>query len=580
MKEKSPAYLLGAWICFWLSLPACHETSGSSIDEQIRLGRDLTTAGGAVACVDRYGAEEGAKILAQGGNAVDAAVTVALVLAVTHPAAGNLGGGGFMIVRAADGREVAIDYREAAPSSVGADLFLDDEGNYHSEWIARGHRAVGIPGTVAGLFLAHRNFGSLPWSELVQPAIRLAADGIVVDEDLSSSLSAVASILATNPAARRVFLDAHGRAPPPGDLLRQPDLAGTLRRLAEGGADSFYSGRTAVLIAADMARHGGLMTLADLAGYQAVMREPVSIPVGESQLLAMPPPSSSGVALGQILGVLQRRSAERWRRNSISFVHLYAEAARRAFADRAIHLADPDHVQVSVVELLSDGYLDAMARSIRLNAATPSDRLGPSVTLAEGTQTTHFSIVDQWGMAVANTYTLEQSYGAKVVAAGTGILLNNELGDFNRVPGVTNQKGFIGTLPNQAAPGKRPLSSMSPVVAVRDGKAVLVAGSPGGRTIINTIGLIVHDILVRDRDPGESVSAPRFHHQWFPDRLVLEEAGDSPALRRGLETLGHEVVTRKEQGDAHVIFIDSASDLRRAIADRRIDGWVGVADLP
>jgi gamma-glutamyltranspeptidase/glutathione hydrolase len=531
----------------------------------IRCDRAVTSQSGAVVCVERKAAEIGARVLAEGGNAVDAAVAVAFALAVTYPAAGNLGGGGFMVVAFKDGRTAAIDYRETAPAGVDAKLFLDARGCIDKVKSDRGPFVVGVPGTVAGLAEAHRRFGRRPWAELVEPARRLAADGITVDAVLAGGIAKADVHLRRSPAAMRCFFRPDGGAYAVGETLRQPDLANSLRWIEEGGAKAFYEGPIATLIAAELAKAGAAMTVRDLAAYRAIVRPVLRSRFRGCELLTMPPPSSGGVALGEILGILEPLDLKRFGGFTADARHLLAEAERRAFADRAAFLGDPDATEIPIERLLSPQHLDELRRTIDPKRATPSEQLGPPLSAPEEDSTTHFSVVDGEGNAVANTYTLEDQFGGGLVAEGTGFLLNDELHDFNLKPGRTDREG------NVVRPGRRPLSSMTPCIVQRDGETILVTGSPGGRTIINTVAMVVLGVVEFGLPLDAVLELPRQHHAWFPDRIEVEPALD-PALRAELERRGHEIKV-EEQGDAHSITRDPGSGVVHAAADRRVDGW-------
>ena len=537
----------------------------------IRADRTVRSRRGAVACVERKAAEIGARVLADGGNAVDAAVAVAFALAVTYPAAGNLGGGGFMLVAMKDGRSAAIDYREMAPAGVDARLFLDARGKIDRVKSDRGPFVVGVPGTVAGLEEAHRRFGKRPWAELVEPARRLAVDGITVDAVLAGGLAKVAALLKRCPAAARCFFKPDGSPYAVGETLRQPDLGNSLRWIEEGGTKAFYDGPIAALIVAELAKAGTAMTARDLAGYRAVVRPVLRSRFRGCDLLLMPPPSSGGVALSEILGLLEPLDLKQYGGFTADARHLLAEAERRAFADRAAFLGDPDASEIPVERLLSPQHLDELRRTIDPNHATPSEQLGPPLSAPEEDSTTHFSVVDGEGSAVANTYTLEDQFGGGLVADGTGFLLNDELHDFNLKPGRTDREGNIGTAPNVVRPGRRPLSSMTPCIVQRGGETILVTGSPGGRTIINTVAMVVLAVLEFGLPIDEALALPRQHHAWFPDRIELE-ATLAATVRAELERRGHKT-TVEEQGDAHAIARDPATGIVHAAADRRVDGW-------
>jgi gamma-glutamyltranspeptidase/glutathione hydrolase len=540
-----------------------------------RAGEALPTAGptaegrgGMVVAVSRPATEVGLATLRHGGNAVDAAVATAFALAVTWPEAGNLGGGGFMLIYPGGKAEpVVIDYRETAPAAATRDMFA-------GEGPASSYKMAGVPGTVRGLALAHSRNGKLPWKDLVLPAVALAADGFTVDEGLAHSLNHGLARAEKYPEFQRVF----GKPDGPwkgGDRLVQPDLANTLRRIADGGPDAFYSGPVAELIVAEMKRGDGLITLADLAGYRARERRPVHGTYRGYDVYAPPPPSSGGICLVEMLNVLENfdlRASGRW---SADTLHRMTEAMRRAYCDRARYLGDSDFVTIPS-HLTDKEYAKKLAATIAPDKATPSTDLARSFGLVdEKTHTTHFSVIDRDGLAVSNTYTLEESFGGKLVVKGAGFLLNNEMGDFNPRPGVTSRTGQIGTPANQVAPGKRMLSSMCPTVVARDGKAVLVTGSPGGRTIINTVLCVVVNVIEFEMPLREAVDAPRMHHQWFPDHLYMEptlsaRAAPAPSvLRQRGHTVGPGLFGK--QGDAHSIGVGPNGYL--GVADRRTSGW-------
>ena len=567
-----------------LVLASCTAPEVSRASPDIRLGHQLTTHGGAVACADRLAATIGAQLLARGGNAVDAAVGTALALAVTWPSAGNLGGGGVMIIAMADGTQVTVDARETAPAAFHEDAFLDEGGNYVPSRATDPWLCIGVPGSVAGLALAHERFGTLPWHELVAPAIRLAHQGFERGEMFHRILSSSATALAAIPSSREVFLNPDGSVPATGTLLKQPALARTLEQLAENGPEAFYRGPLAKALAADIQENGGLLTYEDLASYRAVFRPPLTLEIAGTEILAMPPPSSGGVAIGQILGQLERHGALDGDPGSAEFLHLYAESARRAYAERARWLGDPGYVEVPTAWLLAPETIDDLAASIDPTRATASTSIGPPITALRRTpdkkQTTHLSVIDGDGNAVSFTTTLEATYGSKAVSARTGVLLNNELRDFNRIPGQSTESGHIGTAANLAAPGKRPLTSMSPIIVLEDNEVVLVTGSPGGRTIINTVCQIFLGFVGRRLSLSDAVAAPRVHHQWFPDQLVFEPGFPRPAVREELINRGHTVVNREDTppaggalGSAHSVSRNRLTGIVTAVGDPRRDGW-------
>ena len=522
---------------------------------------------GMVVASDGVAAAVGRDALRAGGSAVDAAVATAFALAVTLPAAGNVGGGGFLVHRAADGAAAAYDFRETAPAAASPGMFVSG-GVYDAARHHDSHAAVGVPGTVAGLHRAWTDHGRLPWRRLVEPAIALARDGFVLSHARAASLAAVLPRMARYPASVAAF--SNGGAPyAPGDRLRQPDLAATLERIAAGGPAGFYRGRTAALVAREMAAHGGLITEADLAAYEPRVREPVRGIYRGYEVLSMPPPSSGGVTLVQMLNVLEGYDLQAAGHGSARNVHRIVEAMRRGFADRARHLGDPDfNPAMPVLRLTSKEYAAELRATIdpdRASRSAPDTFEWPPA----GDETTHVSVVDAERNAVALTTTLEQSYGAKIVAPGTGFLLNNEMGDFNAAPGLTTAAGLIGTPPNLAGPGKRMLSSMTPTIVARGGRLFLVTGSPGGRTIINTVLHTILNVVDFEMNVQEAVDAPRFHHQWLPDRLLHERRGLSPDTVALLEARGHAPTPRASQGAAHAILFDAEADVLEGAADRR-----------
>jgi gamma-glutamyltranspeptidase/glutathione hydrolase len=512
----------------------------------------------------------GVNTLRKGGNAVDAAVAVAFALAVTWPEAGNLGGGGFMLIHPGGKAEpVVIDYRETAPAAATRDMF------------ARAARPlpyalVGVPGTVRGLALAHQRFGKLPWKELVLPALALAEEGFPVSAPLAASLERGLRDAAGFPEFRRVYSRGGGSPWKAGDRLVQADLARTLRRLAEDGPESFYAGPTAALLVAEMKAGGGLITKDDLTNYRARVRTPVHGTYRGHDLYAPPPPSSGGVGLVLMLNVLENFDLRKEGPSSAATIHRMVEAMRRSYRDRARYLGDPDFTTIPG-HLTTKEYGKKLAASIDPCRATPSATLADDIKLAgEGSQTTHFSILDPNGMAVSNTYTLEDAFGSKVVVRGAGFLLNNEMGDFNPRPGVTDRRGLIGTAANEVAPGKRMLSSMTPAIVTKAGKVLLITGSPGGRTIPNTVLGIVLNVLDFDMPLRDAVDAPRLHHGWFPDAVSLEPAWhrDHADVLQKLREMGHVIDVKQErQGDAHSIRVDPRTGRYEGAADRRLHGW-------
>lgn len=524
---------------------------------------------GLVVSAQSDASEAGADVLRRGGTAVDAAVATAFALAVTHPEAGNIGGGGFMLVFPGDNRPpVCIDYRETAPAASSERMFAPDDGRFTC-------KMVGVPGTVRGLELAHRNFGKLPWRDLVMPSVHLAEQGFIVDQYLSDSLNELLKESPDFAELQRVYGKDGGQTPwRPGDRLVLPDLAKTLSAIADGGPDAFYRGPVADQLVAEMQAGHGIITHDDLLAYQAKKREPVHGTYRGFDIYGPPPPSSGGVCLLEMLNILEPLELRRHGRNSSEAMHFTVEAMKRAYCDRARYIGDPDFTAIPA-ELTDKAYAKQLAEKIPAWQSTPSAELAPEIALPpEGNHTTHFSVVDASGMAVSNTYTLEESYGARIVVKGAGFLLNNQMGDFNWQPGVTDRSGKIGTLANVIAPGKRMLSSQCPIVVARDGRAVLVTGSPGGRTIINTVLHVVLGVLEYELDLRAAVDAPRYHHQWLPDEVTFERNADAAyraAIQR-LRLIGHKTKLTDVQGSAHSIQIDPETGKKIGAADLRRSG--------
>ncbi|MPZ18673.1 MAG: gamma-glutamyltransferase [Luteitalea sp.] len=527
---------------------------------------------GMVGSTEGHASQAGIDILKRGGNAIDAAVAVGFALAVTHPAAGNLGGGGFMLIRLADGKTTAIDYREMAPARASRDMFLDAQGNVVADRSRIGPLAAGVPGSVAGLVYAQEKYGRLPLADLIQPAIDLAEQGFVVSEALADSLSNAKPRLVTFPASARVFLE-NGEPYGAGDRLVQRDLARTLRLIAKHGAEGFYRGPVAELIEAEMKRTGGLITKADLSAYRPVEREPLHGSYRDVEIIGMPPPSSGGVALIQLLNILDAYPIQELGHNSPKTMHLMAEAMRRVYADRSKWLGDPSFFDVPIAGLTSTRYAAALRRSINLDRATSSTAVQPGQPADfESEQTTHYSVVDAQGNAVATTTTLNGSYGNGMVVPGTGFLLNNEMDDFSAKPGVPNMFGLVGDRANEVQPRKRMLSSMTPTIVTREGRAHLVLGSPGGSRIITTVLQVLMNVVDHGMNVQEAVDAPRFHHQWLPDYIRVERTGFPTNVLSALEARGHAVKAQGDMGDVHAILIDPQSGMLKGASDPRMDG--------
>jgi gamma-glutamyltranspeptidase/glutathione hydrolase len=542
---------------------------------------DVSSRAGMVVCTSAPACDAGAAILARGGNAVDAAVATAFAMAVTYPSAGNIGGGGFMIVRAANGSATAFDYRERAPLKSTRTMYLRD-GRIDISLTNFGYLAPGVPGTVRGLARAHKKFGTLPWKDVVMPAVGLAENGFTISEALARSLNnQLSDVMGRFPASVAAYGKPDRGLWERGDRLVLKDLGKTLSAIAIEGPDVFYKGWIADRIAEDMAANGGLITKEDLARYEAKERTPVRGSYGPFEIVSMPPPSSGGVALIEMLNILEPFHLKAKGRYSSESLHLQIEAMRRAYLDRARYLGDPDFAKVQVDTLISKEHARALSASIDAAQATKSVDLGKDLLAtppsAEPDETTHFSVIDRNGMAVSNTYTLEGGFGSRVVVKGAGFLLNNEMGDFNKNPGVTDVTGTIGTPANLIDPGKRMLSSMTPTMVIRDGKVVLITGSPGGRTIINTVLSVVLGVTEFGLNVRDAVDAPRVHHQWLPDTVQIEKNGASDEVLEQVRAMGHVVTVGGAQGDANSIMIDGSGVAWGANDRRNADGKASAA---
>ncbi|MGC2338140.1 MAG: gamma-glutamyltransferase [Pseudolabrys sp.] len=520
---------------------------------------------GMVVAQEQRSARIGIEILDRGGNAVDAAVAVGFALAVTYPRAGNIGGGGFMVIHLGKtGEDAAIDYRETAPAAATETMFLDANGEPDPKKSRDSGLSVGVPGTVAGLALAHAKYGSgkLSLAELIEPAIELARNGVEIVDDIADTLPLAQPRIARWHSSAPVFLNSDGTVLMPGQDLLQPDLAITLRAIASDGPKGFYEGPVAEKIVAAVRKAGGVMTTEDMKNYRAILREPVRGTYRGYDIVSMPPPSSGGVHLIEMLNILEGYDLAKLPRGES--LHVLAEVMKRAYADRATFMGDPDSVRMPVAGLISKKYAAALQAQIG-NRATPATevRSGNPADF-EGQNTTHFSVIDSAGNAVSNTYTLNFSYGLGLVAEGTGVLLNNELDDFTSKPGTANAYGLVGYNANLPGPGKRPLSSMTPTIVMKDGKPFLITGSPGGSRIISTVLQIIVNVIDFHLPVDQAVSAPRVHHQWQPDELSAEP-GISPEILDGLVKRGHKVVPTPPQTSANSIEITA-------------DGYVGAAD--
>ena len=533
---------------------------------------------GMVASTNEVASRVGVEIMKCGGNAVDAAIAVAFALQVTHPAAGNLGGGGFMMIRLKDGRTTAIDYREMAPAAAHRDVYLDKNGNLIEDEGGSliGYRAAGVPGTVRGMELALKKYGSgkLTWSQLIEPARRLAVDGFTVTYSLAQSLQGSREYLSKYPETKRIYLK-DGQFYKEGEIFRQPELAATFTRLQRSGPNEFYEGETARLIVADMKRHNGLMTMDDLRGYIAKERIPLRGTYRDYEIVSMPPPSSGGAVLIEMLNILEGFDLQKLEANSSDRYHLMTEAMRRAFADRAEYMGDSDFVKVPVPGLIDKSYAATLRSTIKTDRASTSAEVRAGRPAGyESEETTHFTVVDAEGNAVANTYTLNNSFGSAAVAKGTGILLNDEMDDFAAKPGTPNLFGLIQGERNAVAPKKRPLSAMTPTFVLRkDGSLWFTIGSPGGPTIINTVLCVVTNVIDYDMNIQQAIDFPRIHHQWMPDQLVGEPFGLSGDTQRALTSRGHKLGKLRYLGDAEGIMIEEKTGVRLGATDpRRSDG--------
>ena len=521
---------------------------------------------GAVASPDRYGALAAREILKAGGNAVDAAVATGFALAVTYPEAGNLGGGGFMTLYV-DGKPYFLDYRETAPAAATADMYLGPDGEPVAALSQYGNLAVGVPGTVRGLAMAHKRFGKLPWARVLAPAIRYARDGFLVTPQLIGILDGSRA-----PFAQTNF-EAHFGGLKAGAMFRQPQLAATLEQIAQGGDKAFYEGRTAELLVAQMARGPvkGLITKADLAGYKAVWREPLKATWRGHDVITAPPPSSGGIALMQLL-LMKQDLALRFRGvalNDPQYVHLVSEIEKRVFADRAEYLGDPDFWKVPVSALIDPAYVARRAKAVDPDKPSPTKAVVPGL---EKPQTTHYSVIDRWGNAVSNTYTLNGWFGSGVVVEGAGFLLNDEMDDFSAKPGAPNMFGVVGGAANAIAPGKRPLSSMTPTILVKDGRAAMVIGTPGGARIFTSVFQVLADVYDFGLSLPDAQKAPRFHHQLLPENTVFYEpyAPPSDALKAALAARGYKTVTQDYNGDIEAIQVVGRTPV--PVADPRARG--------
>ena len=529
---------------------------------------------GVVVSANAISSEIGMEALREGGSAVDAAVATAVALAVTHPAAGNIGGGGFLLYRSHDGESIAYDFRELAPTGSHPEMWMVD-GQYSFEKHHMSYQSIGIPGTVRGLHLAWQEHGRLSWKRLVAPSISLAREGITITHGLARSLKRALPRMEKYPASMAQF-SKNGKPFKAGDVLLQTDLASTLQRIADKGPDGFYRGKTAEFIGQEMEANGGLITLEDLAGYEAKKRVPISGTYRGYEIFSMPPPSSGGIALVEMLNILEGFDLTKSGFGTSLTLHRMAEAMRRAFHDRARFMGDPDfNKMLPLARLTSKEYAAKLRASIDPDKASVSSPESFSLP-NESPSTTHFSVVDRDRNAVSLTYTLEWGYGSGIVVPGAGFLLNNEMCDFNAGPGLTNSKGLVGTPANLAGPRKRMLSSMTPTILVKDGELFMVTGSPGGRTIINTVLQTILNVIDHKMNPQAAVDAGRIHHQWLPDVIRYERLGFSNDSLKTLALMGHDIKESRRLGSAEVIVVNIPEKLLEGGVDRRVLGG-GVA---
>lgn len=522
-----------------------------------------------VATQEALATQIGVDILKEGGNAIDAAVAVGYALAVTLPRAGNLGGGGFMLIYLADEqRSIAIDYREVAPKASDKNMFLDVSGDADSH-LSRFHGlAIGVPGSVMGFELALEKYGSLSREQVMKPAIELAKQGITITPDLANSLAATKKRLSKNPDANMIFYKPDGSNYAPGDVLKQTDLANTLTAISKQGSDAFYQGRIAKSIADTVSNAGGIMSEEDLLNYKVIERKPVKGTYRGYDVLSMPPPSSGGVHIIQMLNMLAQYPIDSMGHNAAATIHVMSESMRRAYADRSLYLGDPDFVNVPVKALTNKQYAKSLVSQINMQKATPSTDVAPGkLQPYESNQTTHYSIIDKDGNAVSNTYTLNFSYGSGIVAKGTGVLLNNEMDDFSAKPGTPNGYGLIGGEANAVQPNKRPLSSMTPTIVLKDNTPYLITGSPGGSRIISTTLQVIVNVIDHGMNIAEASAAPRFHHQWLPDHIRIEKGFSDDTLEL-LRKKGHVIKLNRAMGSTQSIMktdagVYGSSDPRR-----------------
>ncbi len=537
----------------------------------IELDKNLDSLKSAVACAHPEAARIGAEILSKGGNAVDAASAIQWALAVCYPEAGNLGGGGFMVIRNQDGTSATLDFREKAPALSAADMYLDSLGQPVEDMSLTTHQSSGVPGSVRGIYEAHARYGKLPMEQLIDPAIVLARNGFALTEKQANNLNAHANEFSLRNTAPVAFVR-DGRTWQPGDTLKQPELATTLERIRDNGPNEFYTGHTASLLVEEMQKGSGIISADDLKAYHTVWRDPITFEFEGYKIISMPPPSSGGVALAQITGMYTDCMHEPLSHNSADYIHAMVEIQRRVYADRAFYLGDPDFVDVPIEALTTDLYLRRRMDNFNWYASTPSAEVshGEFAFIQESPETTHLSVVDAEGNAVSVTTTLNDNYGSKIVVRGAGFLLNNEMDDFSVKPGTPNMFGLVGGTANAIAPGKRMLSSMTPVIVEKDDKLFLVAGSPGGSTIITSVLQTIMNTAHFDMSLTDATAAPKFHSQWLPDVIFMEEGRFESATIETLEALGHNIQFVPSLGRVDAILVTPSGTLE-AVGDPRGD---------
>ena len=527
---------------------------------------------GMVSSSDKYATQVGIDILRKGGNAIDAAIAVGFTLAVTYPRAGNIGGGGFMMIRAPEDKIYALDYREKAPKSASKDMFLNENDEIIENASLTGYLASGVPGTVCGFYEAHKRFGTLSWSELLEPAIKLAENGFIIDKNTAHSLENIYDVFLKFPAALKIFTK-NGKKYNVGDKLIQSDLANTLKVIRDKGWSGFYTGETAILIAKDMKKNNGLISVEDLINYKCVWRDPIGFNYRNYTIYSMPPPSSGGIILAEILNTLEYYNVSDLGVNNSELIHVWAEIEKQAYADRAEYLGDSDFIGIPQEKLLSKKYAYTLFQNVNPFRSTSSSEIGNlKIQINESAETTHFSIVDKLGYAVSNTYTLNGSYGSGVVIEGTGILMNNEMDDFSIKSGNANLYGLIGSEANEIVSGKRMLSSMTPTIVTQNDSIFMILGSPGGATIITSVAQVISNVIDHNMNIRKAIESPRFHHQWLPDEIKYEKNGFSLDILNNLKNKGHKLNPVENIGDIQAIIWSSKYNEWQGWSDPRRNG--------